>query len=71
MVVGNISSLDILLRSTEVTHEVIYVGRWHSVHKRADCDRRYFDRKKERKLLSGKSKRQESSSAIVFWGPGW
>ena len=37
-VVGNISSLDILLRSTEITHEVISIGRRHSVHKPADCD---------------------------------
>ena len=70
-VVGNIGSPDILLRSTEITHEVIYVGGWHNVHKPADCDGRYFDQKKERKLLSVKSKRREESSAMVFRGPGW
>ena len=70
-VVGNIASPDILLRSTEITHEVISVGRWHSVHEPADCDGRYFYQKKERRLLSGKSKRQEASSAIVFRVPGW
>ena len=31
-VVGNISSPDILLCSTEITHEVISIGGWHSVH---------------------------------------
>ena len=70
-VVGNIVSPDILLRCTEITHEVISVGGWHSVHKTADCDGRYFNQKKERKLFSGKSKRQEASSAIVLRGPGW
>ena len=70
-VAGNTSSPDILLRSTEIAHEVISVGGWHSVHKPADCDGRYFDRKKERRLLSVRSKRQEALSAIVFRGPGW
>ena len=70
-VVGNIAISDILLPSTEITHEVISVGRWHSVHEPADCNGRYFDQKKERRLLPGKSKRQEASSAIVFRVPGW
>ena len=71
MVVGNIASPEILLRSTEITHEVISIGRQHSVHEPADCDGRYFDLKKERKLLSGKSKRQEASSIMVFRRSGW
>ena len=71
VVVGNVTSPDILLRSTEITHEVIYKGRQHSVHESADSDGRYFDRKKDRRLLSGKSKRREASSAIVLRGPGW
>ena len=70
-VVGNISSPEILLHNTEITHKVISIGGWHSVHEPADCDGQYFDQKKERKLLSGKSKRWEASSAIVFRGPGW
>ena len=70
-VVGNVASPDILLRSTEVTHELIYVGGWHSVHEPADCDGRYFDRKKEMRLLPDKSKRREASSTIVFRVPGW
>ena len=53
-VVGNVASPDILLRSTEITNEVISVGGWHSVHKPADCDGQFFDRKKKRKLLSSK-----------------
>ena len=53
-VVGNIASSDILLCSMEITHEVISIGRWHSVYKPTDCNRRYLDRKKERNLLSGK-----------------
>ena len=71
MVVGNIASPEILLRSKEITHGVISISRQHSVHEPADCDGRYFDLKKERKLLSGKSKRQEASSAMVFRGTGW
>ena len=70
-VVGNIASPDIHLRSTEITHKVISIGGWHSVHEPADCDRQYFDQKKERRLLSGKSKWQEASSAIVFRVPGF
>ena len=35
-VVGNIASPDILLRSTEITHEVISVCGWHIVHEPAD-----------------------------------
>ena len=62
-VVGNIASPEILLRSTEITHEVISIGGWHSVHEPADCKGRYFDQKKERKLSSGKSKRKEASSS--------
>ena len=53
-VVGNIASSDILLRSTEITHEVISIGRRNSVYETADCVRRYFNQKKERRLLSGK-----------------
>ena len=70
-VVRDITSPDILLCSTEITYEVIYVGGWHSVHKPDDCDGWYFDQKKERRLVSGKSKRREASSAIVLRGPGW
>ena len=70
-VVRNVASPDILLRSTDITHEVISKGGWHSVHEPADCDGRYFDQKKERRLLSGKSKRREASYAIVLRGPGW
>ena len=35
-VVGNVASPYILLRSTEITHKVISVGGWHSVHEPAD-----------------------------------
>ena len=70
-VVRDITSPDILLCSTEITYEVISKRGQHSVYEPADCDGRYFDRKKERKLFSGKSKRQEASSAIVLRGPGW
>ena len=42
-VVGNVSIPDILLRNTEITHEVISKGGRHSVHEPADCDGRYFD----------------------------
>ena len=67
----NIASPDIVLRSMEITHEVISVGGWHSVHEPTECDGRHFDRKKERRLMSVKSKRREASSAIVLRGPGW
>ena len=70
-VVGNVAIPDILLRSTEITHEVISKGRQHSVHKPADCNRRYSNQKKERRLLSSKSKQREESSSIVLRGPGW
>ena len=69
-VVDNIASPDILLRSTYITHKVIYIGGRHRFHKPADCDGRYLDRKKQRKLLSGKSKRREASSTMVVRGPG-
>ena len=32
----NVARMDILLRSMEITHKVISVGGWHSVHKPAD-----------------------------------
>ena len=35
-VVGNISSPDILVRITEITHEVISVCGWNIVHEPAD-----------------------------------
>ena len=42
-VVSNVASPDILLCSTEITHEVISKGRRHSVHKPADFNGRYFE----------------------------
>ena len=65
-VVGNVANPEMLLHSMEITHEVISIGGWNSVHEPADCDGQNFDRKKERKLLSGKSKRQEASSTMVL-----
>ena len=53
-VVRNFASLDILLRSTEITYELISIGGRNSVHEPADCDRWYFDQNKERRLLSDK-----------------
>ena len=35
-VVGNIASPDILVRITEITHEVISVCGWHIVHEPDD-----------------------------------
>ena len=55
----------------ETRHETISEGGWHFVHKPADWDGQYLDRKKESKLLSGNSKQRESSSANVLKRSGW
>ena len=59
MGVSHVAGPDILLHSMGTTHEVIPEGGWHCVHKLADWDGQYLDQKKERKLLSGKSKLRE------------
>ena len=69
--VSHVSSPDISLRSTDITDDMIYEVRWHCVHGTSDWYGQYLDRDKEMNLLSGKSKLQEASSAIVFKRPGW
>ena len=44
--VRHVSGLDVLLRSTDITHEVIPEVRWHCVHEPAGWDGQYLERKK-------------------------
>ena len=41
--VSHVAGPDILLRSTEITHEVIPEGGWHCIHETYDWDRQYLD----------------------------